>query len=166
MSLDMCPIKRRQTKKCLSSGIPRFQPWEDVNVRSICHDKQQLSIPARPARKADRAIAQDLLDTLKAHQDSCVGMAANMIGEPVSIIAVNENGKFVIMYDPHIIRFALPYETQESCLSVAGTHSCIRYDLIEVEYRDFRFIKKKKKFSGLAAQIIQHEIDHLHGILI
>ena len=85
----------------------------------------------------------DLLDTLKAHQDSCVGMAANMIGMPISIIAVNENGKFLIMYDPHIIRFALPYETQESCLSVAGIHSCIRYDLIEVEYRDFRFIKKK-----------------------
>lgn len=137
-----------------------------MSVRPIIHDETILSKPSGIATKADRHIGIDLLDTLKARSQTCVGMAANMIGELKNIIAISDQGKFLLMYNPQIVKKAMPYQTEESCLSVYGVHPCVRYEMITVEYKDERFKPKKQTFYGLSAQIIQHEIDHLHGILI
>ncbi|EOS61068.1 peptide deformylase [Firmicutes bacterium M10-2] len=137
-----------------------------MSIRQIIHDETILSSPSRKATKADQHIGNDLLDTLQAHSKTCLGMAANMIGELKNIIAINDQGNYLLMYNPKIVKKTMPYQTEESCLSVYGVHPCVRYEMITVEYKDERFKPKKQTFYGLSAQIIQHEIDHLYGILI
>lgn len=121
---------------------------------------------AEKATEADRQTAIDLLDTLKAHEDGCVGMAANMIGVNKAIIAVNMGFMNVAMFNPKIVKRNGKYETEEGCLSLDGVRKCVRYQEIEVEYEDINFKRQRQKYSGWTAQIIQHECDHLEGILI
>ena len=136
-------------------------------VRELVHDPMLLGIKSRPAAKEDAAVARDLLDTLAAHRDTCVGMAANMIGRNVRIIAFNDSGKYTVMYNPEIIMKSAPYETEEVCLSLLGApRKTTRYQTIRVKYQDGGFQWKTKSFSGFTAQIIQHETDHCDGILI
>ena len=136
-------------------------------VRELIHDEVLLSQKSQKATKSDKAIAEDLLDTLKAHADGCVGMAANMIGELKCIIAFEAGGKYMIMYNPEIIGVSGEYETEESCLSyMGGPVKVKRYRSIEVQYEDEKFKKCKKIFKDFTAQIIQHEVDHLGGVLV
>ena len=136
-------------------------------VRELMHDPMFLGIRSKPATKEDAAIALDLLDTLTAHRETCVGMAANMIGKTVRIIAFSDSGKNTVMYNPEIVSKAAPFETEEGCLSLlGGPRKTIRYKTIKVKYQDKSFQWKTKSFSGFTAQIIQHEIDHCNGVLI
>lgn len=121
---------------------------------------------AEKATEADRQTAIDLLDTLKAHADGCVGMAANMIGVNKAIIAVNMGFMNVAMFNPKIVKRNGKYETEEGCLSLDGVRKCVRYQEIKVEYEDINFKRQRQKYSGWTAQIIQHECDHLNGIII
>lgn len=121
---------------------------------------------AEKATKGDRQTTIDLLDTLKAHEDGCVGMAANMIGVNKAIIAVNMGFMNVAMFNPKIVKRNGKYETEEGCLSLDGVRKCVRYQEIEVEYEDINFKRQRQKYSGWTAQIIQHECDHLNGIII
>lgn len=135
-------------------------------VREICRDEAFLSQRAEPAMKDDLGTAQDLLDTLLAHKDGCVGMAANMIGVKKRIIIVNAGFRDIIMFNPVIVRKSGPYETEEGCLSLPGVRKTKRYQNIEIEYYDWNWKKQRQKFTGWPAQICQHEMDHLEGILI
>ena len=136
-------------------------------VREIVRDVIFLRQKSETAAKEDIAIANDLLDTLKAHAHHCVGMAANMIGETKRIIAVKSGNTYLVMLNPEIVKkSAKEFKTSEGCLSLDGERNTIRHDWIEVKYRDMDFKKARQKFSGFTAQIIQHEIDHLNGILI
>ena len=136
-------------------------------IRDICKDEFFLSQKAEPATADDREIAQDLLDTLAAHKDGCVGMAANMIGVNKSIICFDNDGKYMIMLNPEIIKRSDPYETEESCLSLLGGPRKIkRYKKIRVQYQTLDFKIRTKTFEGWTAQIVQHEIDHCNGVLI
>ncbi len=135
-------------------------------IRNICRDYLILSQPARPATTADRDVAQDLLDTLAANTDKCVGMAANMIGVPVAIIVVAMGPFNMVMLNPVITSQSGKYQTEEGCLSLDGVRACERYREIEVDYEDIHFRKQHGKFSGFTAQIIQHECDHLKGVII
>lgn len=135
-------------------------------VREIVKDTLFLQIKSSPAVTGDEILLDDLMDTLRANSERCVGMAGNMIGVSKRIIAFYA-GPFVIgMLNPKLISKSGPYETEEGCLSLDGTRKTIRYETIEVEYEDRQFQRKKMKYSGWTAQIIQHEIDHLEGILI
>lgn len=129
-------------------------------------DVMFLAQKSEAASPADRQTAVDLLDTLKAHEEGCVGMAANMIGVKKNIIAVNMGFMNVAMFNPVIVRKSGKYETEEGCLSLVGVRPCTRYQEIEVEYEDMNFKKQRQKFQGWTAQIIQHEIDHCAGIII
>ena len=135
-------------------------------IRPIIRDVFFLGQKADPATKQDLAVGQDLQDTLKANQDRCVGMAANMIGVKKKIIIVNAGFMSIVMYNPVILHKDTPYETEEGCLSLDGTRKTTRYQNIEVEYLDSSWKKHRQKYSGWTAQIIQHEIDHLSGIII
>ena len=136
-------------------------------VRDIVKDTIFLSQKSQPAVLADLPLAQDLLDTLAAHQEHSVGLAANMIGIIKCIIAIQAGPLRLAMLNPVISKTsAKSYETDEGCLSLPGTRKALRYESIEVRYRDLAFKKQKQKFSGLTAEIIQHEIDHCKGILI
>lgn len=135
-------------------------------VRPIMRDVFFLNQKSEPATKADEPIVRDLLDTLKAHESECVGMAANMIGVKKRIIAVNLGFMNVAMINPVIIKKTGAYETEEGCLSLVGVRKTTRYQEIEVEYLDQAWVKRKQKYSGWTAQIIQHECDHLEGIII
>ena len=136
-------------------------------VKEVVHDPILLGIPSQPATKEDLPIAQDLLDTLVANKASCVGIAANMIGIHKWIIAFENDGTYMTMFNPEIIKQADPYDTGESCLSLLGGHRpCKRYQTIKVKWQNERFETRIKTFSGWSAQIIQHEIDHCNGILI
>ena len=136
-------------------------------VKEVVHDPILLGIPSQPATKEDLPIAQDLLDTLVANKASCVGMAANMIGIHKWIIAFENDGTYMTMFNPEIIKQADPYDTGESCLSLpGGPRPCKRYQTIKVKWQNERFETRIKTFSGWSAQIIQHEIDHCNGILI
>ena len=135
-------------------------------IREIMHDEfflQQKSLPATPL---DKPVAIDLLDTLKAHRDECVGMAANMIGVAKCIIVVNLGLMDLVMFNPKITKQKGPYETSEGCLSLSGERKTTRYKEIEVEFQDMDFKNQTLKFTGFPAQIIQHEVDHLAGKLI
>lgn len=138
-------------------------------VKELVHDPMfllQKSVPATDCAE-DRQTITDLLDTLKAHLDGCVGMAANMIGVKKTIIVVSRGFMQVAMVNPKIVKRAKPYQTEEGCLSLlGGPRKCTRYDEIEVEYLDAVFSPKKGKFTGFTAQIIQHECDHCNGVLI
>ena len=135
-------------------------------IRELIHDPIFLAGKSETATTADLRIAQDLLDTLNAHRESCVGMAANMIGVRKNIIAVHMGFMNVLMYNPKIVKKSGAYETEEGCLSLAGVRKCTRYQEIKVEYQDINFIQQRQTYSGWIAQIIQHEIDHCCGILI
>ena len=135
-------------------------------IKPIMRDIFFLNQKSEPAMKEDIQTAVDLLDTLKAHEDGCVGMAANMIGVKKCIIAVNMGMFNIAMFNPKIVKRTGAYETEEGCLSLDGVRSCRRYQEIEVEYQDMNFKKKKEKYSGWTAQIIQHEVDHCNGVLI
>ena len=135
-------------------------------VRDIMKDEVFLAQKAEPATQADLEIARDLLETLEAHKEGCVGMAANMIGENKRIIAFDNEGEYMVMFNPEIIKKSQPYETEEGCLSLTGIRKTKRWKSIKVEYQNEKFQTRFKTFSGWAAQIIQHEIDHCEGIII
>ena len=135
-------------------------------VRAIMKDVLFLKQKADIATKEDLQIVIDLLDTLKANEEHCVGMAANMIGVAKRIIAVNVGFMNIAMINPYIVRKANPFKTEEGCLSLLGVRKTTRYENIEVEYLDINFRKQKQKFTGWTAQIIQHEVDHCDGIII
>ncbi len=136
-------------------------------IKELMHDPLFLAKKAEKATVADLETAQDLLDTLTSHKDGCVGMAANMIGVNKSIICFDNEGVYEIMFNPEIIKADLPYQTEESCLSLlGGPRKTKRYQKIKVKYQTTDFKVRIKTYSGFTAQIIQHEIDHLHGILI
>ena len=135
-------------------------------VREIMQDEAFLSQKAEPATLEDLAVAQDLLDTLTAHKDGCVGMAANMIGVCKRIIVFDNEGKYMVMFNPEIIKKSGPYEAEEGCLSLTGTRKARRWQSIKVQYQNERFQTRFKTFTGWTAQIIQHEIDHCEGVLI
>ena len=136
-------------------------------VKELVHDPILLARKSSDATKEDLDAARDLLDTLTAHKETCVGMAANMIGICKRIIAFDNDGSYMLMFNPRILRQAEPYETEESCLSLlGGPRKTTRYRKIKVEYQNQQFQKRIKTFEGWTAQIIQHEIDHCCGILI
>ena len=125
-----------------------------------------LSQKSAPASADDLPVAQDLLDTLIAHKDGCVGMAANMIGVAKRIIAFDDSGKYTVMLNPEIIKKSEPYDAEEGCLSLEGVRKTKRYKTIKVQYQTEAFQTRFKTYTGWTAQIIQHEIDHCDGILI
>ena len=131
------------------------------------HDPIFLSRRSEPATKDDLPVAQDLLDTLTAHKEGCVGMAANMIGVCKRIIVFDNEGSYMTMFNPVILKCAGQYDTQEGCLSLlGGPRPCKRYQTIKVQWQTADFQTRIKTFTGWTAQIIQHEIDHCDGILI
>ena len=135
-------------------------------VREIMRDEVFLSQKAELATLEDLPVAQDLLDTLTAHKDGCVGMAANMIGVCKRIIVFDNEGKYMVMFNPEIIKKSGPYEAEEGCLSLTGTRKAKRWQSIKVQYQNEQFQTRFKTFTGWTAQIIQHEIDHCEGVLI
>ena len=135
-------------------------------IKPIVRDVLFLSQKSDPATKEDLPVAGDLQDTLKANQDRCVGMAANMIGYKKRIIIVSIGFMNMVMYNPVIMRKEGAFETEEGCLSLSGVRETTRYQSIELEYQDSSFKKHRQKYSGWTAQIIQHEVDHLNGVLI
>ena len=134
--------------------------------RPIMKDPIFLAQKSAPATPEDLCVAEDLLETLVAHRDGCVGMAANMIGVAKRIIVFDNEGNCMTMFNPEIVRCADPYETEEGCLSLEGTRKTKRYRTIKVRYQNERFQLRVQNFSDFTAQIIQHEIDHCNGILI
>lgn len=135
-------------------------------IREICKDEAFLAQKAAPAAADDLGTAQDLLDTLIAHKDGCVGMAANMIGVCKRIIAFEAGDGYMVMFNPVIVRQSGPYEAEEGCLSLAGTRKTRRFQTIKVQWQNEKFQTRRKTFTGWTAEIIQHEIDHCEGILI
>ena len=136
-------------------------------IRELIHDPILLAKKSLPAVQADLPAAWDLLDTLTAHKNSCVGMAANMIGVYKRIIAFDNDGEYMLMLNPEIITQSGPYEAQEGCLSLlGGPRRTRRLQKIKVRYQTMEFQTRLKTFTGWTAQIIQHEIDHCNGILI
>ena len=134
-------------------------------VREIMRDEAFLSQKAEPATLEDLPVAQDLLDTLAAH-NGCVGMAANMIGVYKRIIVFDNEGKYTVMFNPEIIKKSGSYEAEEDCLSLTGIRKAKRWQSIKVQYQNEQFQIRFKTFTGWTAQIIQHEIDHCEGVLI
>ena len=135
-------------------------------IRPIVKDIFFLGQKSEKATQQDLSVGQNLQDTLRANQDRCIGMAANMIGIRKRVIIVRMGFLNMVMYNPVILRKDTPYETEEGCLSLSGTRKTKRYQNIEVEYYDKSWVKQQQKFSGVIAQAIQHEIDHLEGIII
>ena len=135
-------------------------------VREIMYDVLFLNQPSQPATMQDAAVGQDLLDTLAANADACVGMAANMIGVKKRIIVFDAGDGPVLMYNPVITKKSGKYRTEEGCLSLSGVRSTTRWKRIKVEYQDEMFRMRCKTFADWAAQIIQHEVDHCDGVLI
>ena len=135
-------------------------------VKQIVRDIFFLGQPSEPATQADLSVGRDLLDTLQANREACVGMAANMIGVKKNIIIVNMGLIDVVMFNPVIISRRGRYETEEGCLSLEGVRKTTRYQETEVEYYDSSWKKQRQKLSGWTAQIAQHEIDHLSGKII
>ena len=136
-------------------------------VRELMHDPLFLGRKSRAATKEDLPIGQDLLETLLAHRATCVGMAGNMIGQTVAVIAFFDGDKPMVMYNPEILKAEGAYETEEGCLSLlGGPRKCTRYQKIKVRWDNEQFQKRVKTFTGWTAQIIQHEVDHCNGVLI
>lgn len=135
-------------------------------IRPICRDTLLLSRKAEPATAPDLPVAADLADTLRANADRCVGMAANMIGVNKRIICVSVGPMVLTMLNPVIVKKSCPFEAEEGCLSLSGVRKTTRYRTIEVEWQDTSFQKRRCTYEGWTAQIIQHEVDHLEGILI
>ena len=136
-------------------------------IKELIHDPVLLARPSSAAAAEDLPVAQDLMDTLLAHRDTCVGMAANMIGVCKNIIIFDNEGTPMIMFNPQIVSKSIPYEAEEGCLSLlGGPRKTTRYQKIKVQYQTTQLQTRLKTFSGWTAQIIQHEIDHCNGILI
>ena len=136
-------------------------------VKELMHDPIFLSLKSELATKDDLPVAQDLLDTLTAHKDGCVGMAANMIGAKKRIICFDNEGAYMTMFNPQILKKSGPYDTEEGCLSLlGGPRKCKRYQTIKVQWQTEEMQTRIKTFTGFPAQIIQHEIDYCDGILI
>mgnify|MGYP000932164165 FL=1 len=135
-------------------------------VREIMRDIIFLSQPSAPATPEDIEAADDLLETLMAHKDGCVGMAANMIGVARRIIAFEGDGQYLVMFNPEILKKSGPYEAEEGCLSLDGTRKTKRWQSVKIKYQNREFQTRIKTFTGFPAQIIQHELDHCDGILI
>lgn len=135
-------------------------------VCEICRDEAFLAQKAEPAAAEDLGTARDLLDTLIAHKDGCVGMAANMIGVNKRIIAFDNEGEYTVMLNPVIIKESGVYEAEEGCLSLTGTRKVRRFKSIKVQWQNEKLQTRIKTFTGWTAEIIQHEIDHCEGVLI
>ena len=136
-------------------------------VKEIIHDPMFLALKSEAATAEDLPVAKDLLDTLRANKEACVGMAANMIGVRKRIIVFDNNGTYMTMLNPVILKSAEPYETEEGCLSLlGGPRKCRRYETIKVQWQNEEMQTRIKTFTGWPAQIIQHEIDHCNGVLI
>lgn len=135
-------------------------------ICEICKDEFFLRLPSREATAEDMDIARNLLDTLEAHSDGCVGMAANMIGVSKRIIAFDCEGKYMVMFNPEILKKEGAYPAEEGCLSLSGSRRTERFQSIKVQWQNEKFQTRVKTFTGWTAQIIQHEIDHCNGILI
>lgn len=135
-------------------------------IRELCKDTLFLARKAEIATANDLGVAQDLLDTLIAHRDGCVGMAANMIGVNKRIIAFDNDGSYLVMFNPVIVKQSGAYEAEEGCLSLTGIRRAKRFRTIKVQWQNTQFQTRLKTFTGWTAQIIQHEIDHCNGILI
>ena len=136
-------------------------------IREVIHDPVLLGVQSEPATKEDLQVARDLLDTLIANKEACVGMAANMIGVRKRIIVFDNEGTYMTMFNPEIIKMSGPYDTEEGCLSLlGGLRPCKRYQTIKVQWQNEQFQTRIKTFTDWSAQIIQHEIDHCNGILI
>ena len=135
-------------------------------IRDICKDEAFLAQRAERAGLEDLAVARDLLDTLAAHREGCVGMAANMIGVNKRIIAFDNEGEYMVMLNPAIVKQSGPYETEEGCLSLTGRRKTKRFQTIKVQWQNEKLQTRLKTFTGWTAEIIQHEIDHCDGILI
>lgn len=135
-------------------------------IRPINRDPLFLAQKSAPATPEDAPIARDLLETLTAHADGCVGMAANMIGVPKRIIVFDNEGSYLVMLNPEIVSHAGEYTAEEGCLSLVGTRTATRYRTIKVRYCGLDLKERTKSFTGFTAQIIQHEVDHCNGVLI
>ena len=135
-------------------------------IRDICKDEAFLAQRAERAGLEDLETARDLLDTLAAHKEGCVGMAANMIGVNKRIIAFDNEGEYMVMLNPAIVKQSGPYETEEGCLSLTGRRKTKRFQTIKVQWQNEKLQTRLKTFTGWTAEIIQHEIDHCDGILI
>lgn len=135
-------------------------------VKPIVRDVFFLAQKSESATKDDIQVGRDLMDTLRANRERCVGMAANMIGVKKNIIIVNMGMIDVVMFNPKITKKDTPYQTEEGCLSLEGVRPTTRYQNVEVEYYDFAWKKQKQKLTGWTAQILQHEMDHLDGRII
>ena len=135
-------------------------------IREICKDIIFLAQKAEPATPDDLSVAADLLETLQYHKDGCVGMAANMIGINKRIIAFDNDGEYMVMFNPEILRKTGPYDTEEGCLSLTGVRPVKRWKTIKVKWQNEKFQQRIKNFTGWTAEIIQHEIDHCEGIII
>lgn len=135
-------------------------------IRAVVKDTLFLEQRSEPATIEDVEVINDLIDTLRANLDHCVGMAANMIGVKKRILVFSIGNIIVPMVNPVILKKEYPYEAEESCLSLTGSRKTTRYETIEVEYLDINFKRHKKIFTGFPAQIIQHEVDHFEGIII
>lgn len=136
-------------------------------IKEVIHDPILLARKSEPATVEDLQVAQDLLDTLAANKDACVGMAANMIGVYKRIIVFDNEGTYMTMFNPEIIKMSGPYDTEEGCLSLLGDpRPCKRYQSVKVKWQTEQFQPRIKTFTGWPAQIIQHEVDHCNGILI
>lgn len=135
-------------------------------VREIMRDEAFLARKAEPAAPEDLSVAQDLLDTLTTHKDSCVGMAANMIGVNKRVIVFDNEGTYMVIFNPEIVKKSEPYQAEEGCLSLPGVRKAKRWKSIKVQYQNEKFQTRFKTFTGWTAQIIQHEINHCDGIII
>ena len=135
-------------------------------IKEINRDIFLLSQKSAPATENDRQTGEDLLETLIANSERCVGMAANMIGCNKRIIAFDNIGTYMVMFNPVIVKKSAPYDAEEGCLSLTGTRKTKRYQTIKVQWQNEQFQTRIKTFTGWTAQIIQHEIDHCEGILI
>ena len=135
-------------------------------IKPITKDPIFLAQKSAPATILDLPVAQDLKDTLKAHREGCVGMAANMIGVNKRIIIFDDHGSATVMFNPELVKCSGAYETEEGCLSLSGVRKTRRWRQIKVQYQNERFETRLKTYTGFTAQIIQHEIDHCNGVLI
>ncbi len=135
-------------------------------IREICKDEVFLAQKAELATIEDLPVADDLLDTLRHHREGCVGMAANMIGVNKRIIAFDDEGTYMVMFNPEIVKKSGSYDTQEGCLSLVGLRPACRFQSIKVRWQNEKFQERLRTFTGWTAQIIQHEIDHCEGIII
>ena len=135
-------------------------------IRDICKDEAFLAQKAETATAEDLDTAQDLLDTLAAHREGCVGMAANMIGVNKRIIVFDDDGKYQVMFNPVIVKHDGPYEAEEGCLSLTGRRKVKRFRTIKVQWQNEKLQTRRKTFTGWTSEIIQHEIDHCEGVLI